>query len=77
MHDQFPIIEKPENPQLHKIGLENLNPLTEEVRTNLLHNIKAMRTQTKQYKAAVDTYNTAAKEHNDKIKVKKEDADSN
>jgi biotin-(acetyl-CoA carboxylase) ligase len=73
VHDQFPLIEKPETPQLHKIGLDDLNPLTEEVKANLLDNIKAMKTQTKQYKAAVDTYNAAAEKHNKNIKIKKED----
>jgi hypothetical protein len=68
VHERFTIITKPEEPKLSVVTMEDLQPLPEDVRLKVLNNVVALRTYKKKIDTAVDTYNSQAKEHNEKKK---------
>jgi len=72
VHERFPIITKPDKPELTVMTTEQLEPLDEETRKGILGNIVALRTYKEKIDKAVDLYNEKAKEHNDKPKTEKE-----
>jgi len=66
VHERFPIITKPEPPKLTVITSEDLAPLSEGIRNQIINNVVELRRYREQIDTAVDTYNAAAKDHNKK-----------
>lgn len=73
VHERFPIITKPEEPTAPVISMEQLAPLDEKTRKDLIDGIVALRTYKKQIDMAVDLYNAEAEEHNKKARTKEEE----
>lgn len=72
VRERFPIITKPDQPGLIVVTMEQLAPLDEQTRKDILGNIVALRTYKERIDKAVDLYNKKAKEHNEKPKTEKE-----
>lgn len=73
VHERFPLITKPEPPTVPVVSTEQLAPLDEKARQDVINGIVALRTYIKQIDTAVDLYNSEAEEHNKKAKTKEEE----
>lgn len=59
-----PLVVRPERPQIQQIGQQDLNPLTPDVRSRLLDNIRAWKLYIRQFEETMDLYNDGVRERN-------------
>jgi len=64
VHDRYPILNKPDRPQIAKVTSEELAPLNDEVKAKIIKTVKDLKDYSEDLEIAVDEYNLYATEKN-------------
>ena len=64
IHDRYPVYDTPEKTVLPKISKEQLEPLDEETKKQVLKAVKDLKSEAAQLRAKLDSYNAYAERKN-------------
>lgn len=68
-HARFPVLEKPDRPQLKDIPGSEMKKMDDEVRKDTINNFNLLINHVRKLEATIDIYNNHAKEQNEILDV--------